>query len=612
MTESTSNNEPYRVLARKYRPQNFDDMIGQEPMVQTLSNAFKTGRIAQAYMLTGVRGVGKTTTARILARALNYSTEKNQSPTIDLKEEGEHCRAIIEGRHMDVIEMDAASHTGVDAMRDLIESAQYRPATARYKVYVVDEVHMLSGSAFNALLKTLEEPPEHVKFIFATTEIRKVPVTVLSRCQRFDLRRIDAGVLSEHLAGICASENVKAEEDALALIARAGDGSARDSLSMLDQAIAHGSENEDAAITAEQVRSMLGLSDRTRIVDLFEALMKGNVAEALSELKSQYDTGAEPSVVLSDLADFIHLVTRLKYVPDTGKDRSLSEVERTRGKAFADSLSVRVLGRAWQILLKGLGEVSSAERPLPVAEMVLVRLAHASSLPTPDELVKEVRANGAGEKTSIAPASVESGSGDAAATPAPEASVLPSQTTDTSGNGSAGQMQPEASSNQAPVAAAVQLAPEEGSQSSQTPARPLHSFEELIFLVEDKRDLALKSGIKRHVSLVSFADGRMEMNLVENPPRDFLTTLGKRLEEWTGKRWMLSVSQEKGAPTLADTERTESAARMDDARSDPTVDAIMKQFPGAKIVNIRVREDVAEGLEPAPEDDEEKLDGFFE
>lgn len=601
--------EPYRVLARKYRPKNFDDLIGQEPMVQTLSNAFKTGRIAQAYMLTGVRGVGKTTTARILARALNYTKGDINQSTIDLAEEGEHCRAIIEGRHMDVIEMDAASHTGVDAMRDLIESAQYRPATARYKVYIVDEVHMLSGSAFNALLKTLEEPPEHVKFIFATTEIRKVPVTVLSRCQRFDLRRIDADRLSKHLASICEQENVKAEDDALSMIARAADGSVRDSLSMLDQAIAHGSANENNTISAEDMRGMLGLSDRARIVDLFEHLMKGDLAAALNEIKSQYETGADPHRVLTDLADFVHLVTRLKFVPDTEKDRSLSEIERTKGREFADALSVKVLGRAWQMLLKGLSEVSSADRPLPAAEMVLVRIAHASSLPTPDEILKDM----AGDKHNrISPLSK----------PSPETKQSVHNTTQQTGVS-----EPVAATSSAPSiaaqpgpsmqqAAAVQRAvPEPVAQKVEveppTEVRSLGRFEELIFLVEDKRDLALKTAIKRHIRLVSFVDGRMEMNLVENPPRDFLSNLSRRLEEWTGKRWMLSVSQEEGSPTLAEQEREENETRMDDAKAHPAVEAILKQFPGSKIVNIRVREEEKEGLEPPPETDD-NLNEFFE
>ena len=584
-------------------------------MVQTLSNAFKTGRIAQAYMMTGVRGVGKTTTARILARALNYKTDSIDQPTIDLAEEGEHCRAIIEGRHMDIIEMDAASHTGIDDIRDLIESAQYRPATARYKVYIIDEVHMLSKSAFNGLLKTLEEPPEHLKFIFATTEIRKVPVTVLSRCQRFDLRRIDAGELAEYLGGICEKEGVTIEADALALVSRAAEGSARDALSMLDQAIAHGSSG-DGGITAENMRTMLGLSDRARIVDLFEHVMKGDVAASLAEIKAQYDIGAEPQVVLNDLADFIHLVTRLKYVPDAENDRGLSEIERTKGKSFADQLSVRVLGRAWQMLTKGLTEVSASERPLAAAEMVLIRMTHASSLPTPDELVKDMQNSVQTRtaplaQTSAAPASSSSSpSGNAGA-----AGVVATAPSDNDTPPQPSMMASTSHGGQVLAMAQPQPAAEISDNTPPTNFRTINTFDELIFLVEDKRDLSLKTQIKCHVRLVSFADGRMDVNLVENPPRDFLPTLGKRLEEWTGKRWMLSISQEEGAPTLSEVERAESAQRMDDAKSDPVVEAIMKQFPGSRIVNIRVRQEEAEEtLAPAPDerDDDDSLDEFFE
>ncbi|MEO0328413.1 MAG: DNA polymerase III subunit gamma/tau [Pseudomonadota bacterium] len=603
--------QPYKVLARKYRPASFADLIGQEPMVQTLSNAFRTGRIAQAYMLTGVRGVGKTTTARILARALNYKTSDVDQPTIELAEEGEHCRAIIEGRHIDVIEMDAASHTGIDDIRDLIESAQYRPATSRYKVYIIDEVHMLSKSAFNGLLKTLEEPPEHLKFIFATTEIRKVPITVLSRCQRFDLRRIEADAMTEHLEWICKHEAVEAEDTALAAIARSSEGSVRDALSMLDQAIAHSAMDAESKITSDATRLMLGLSDRTRIVDLFEMIMRGDIASALEELKSQYDTGAEPLVVLTDLADFIHLVTRLKYVPDTKKDKALSEVEREKGAAFAEALSVRVLGRAWQMTLKGIEEVSSAERPLMVAEMVLVRITHGSTLPTPDEFVKQETPQG-GDRTatlsagnvSPQPASTDPvNQGAGAMTPAiPTQASSPQQSGLRDGNSSA------------PALAMSAPQPKAEIQTSDIPPksdRVLQTFEELIFLIEDKRDLPLKTAIKRHIRLVSFSDGQMEMNLVENPPRDFLPTLGKRLEEWTGKRWMLSVSATKGAPTLAEQEQEENKNRMDDARDDMSVKAIMQVFPGTKIVNIRIREEDAESLPEAPDETEDVLDEFF-
>src|SRR6476619_7409836 len=376
----------YRVLARKYRPATFGDLIGQDAMVRTVSNAFETGRIPQAWILTGVRGVGKTTTARILARALNYELPDGSvtAPTITMPAVGVHCQPIMESRHIDVIEMDAASHNGVEDVRQIDEAIRYAPVGARYKVYILDEVHMLSTQAFNALLKTLEEPPPHAKFIFATTEIRKVPITVLSRCQRFDLRRVDAAVLVKHLEGIATKEKVEIEPAALALIARAAEGSVRDSLSLLDQAIAHAA----GPVRAEDVRQLLGLAERVRILDLFEALMKGDAAAALKELREQYEIGADPAVVLSDLAEFTHFVTRVKVVPAVADDVSLSEAERVRGRDFAAKLSMRVLSRTWQMLLKGISEVQASGRPVAAAEMVLVRIAYAADLPTPDEVVR--------------------------------------------------------------------------------------------------------------------------------------------------------------------------------------------------------------------------------
>src|SRR5690348_5969791 len=376
----------YRVLARKYRPASFEDLIGQEPMVRTVSNAFDSGRIPQAWILTGVRGVGKTTTARILARALNYELPDGSvtGPTVHMPVMGVHDQAIIESRHIDVLEMDAASHNGVDDVRQINDAIRYAPVSARYKVYILDEVHMLSPAAFNALLKTLEEPPPHAKFIFATTEIRKVPVTVLSRCQRFDLRRVEAGALVAHLEGIATKEGLTAEPEALALIARAAEGSVRDALSLLDQAIAHAA----GSVRAEDVRQMLGLADRSRLIDLFDALMRGDVAGALKELRDQYDAGADPAIVLNDLAEFTHFVTRVKVVPAVADDRSLAEIERTRGRAFAVALSMRVLSRTWQMLFKGIPEVQSAAKPIAAAEMVLVRVAYAADLPTPDDVVR--------------------------------------------------------------------------------------------------------------------------------------------------------------------------------------------------------------------------------
>ena len=387
----------YRVLARKYRPSTFADLIGQEAMVRTVSNAFEAGRIPQAWVLTGVRGVGKTTTARILARALNYELPDGSvtGPTITMPGLGIHCQAIMESRHLDVIEMDAASHNGVDDVRQINDAIRYAPVSARYKVYILDEVHMLSSAAFNALLKTLEEPPTHAKFVFATTEIRKVPITVLSRCQRFDLRRVDAALLVQHLQGIAAKEEITADPEALALIARAAEGSVRDALSLFDQAIAHAA----GPVRAEDVRQMLGLADRSRIIDLFEALMRADLSRALQELRDQYDTGADPAMVLGDLAEFTHFITRVKVVPALADDVSLTEAERTRGRAFAAKLSMRVLARTWQMLLKGLEEVAASGRPLAAAEMILVRIAYAADLPTPDEAIRSLgesaRGNGA-------------------------------------------------------------------------------------------------------------------------------------------------------------------------------------------------------------------------
>src|ERR1700738_5143452 len=384
----------YRVLARKYRPSTFSDLIGQDAMVRTISNAFETGRIPQAWILTGVRGVGKTTTARILARALNYELADGSvtGPTIDMPVLGVHCQAIMESRHLDVIEMDAASHNGVEDVRAINEAIRYAPVSARYKVYILDEVHMLSGAAFNALLKTLEEPPPHAKFVFATPEIRKVPVTVLSRCHRFALRRVEAGRLMQHLEGIAGKEGIAAEGEALALIARAAEGSVRDALSLFDQATAHPGLAAASAgtVRAEDVRQMLGLADRARIIDLFEALMRGDIAAALKELRDQYESGADPAVALADLAEFTHFVTRVKVVPAVADDPSLAEVERTRGRAFATALSMRVLSRTWQMLLRGIPDVQSAVKPIAAAEMVLVRIAYAADLPTPDEVIRSL------------------------------------------------------------------------------------------------------------------------------------------------------------------------------------------------------------------------------
>ncbi|OYW66791.1 MAG: DNA polymerase III subunit gamma/tau [Bosea sp. 12-68-7] len=566
---------PYRVLARKYRPAHFGDLIGQDAMVRTLTNAFAAGRIPQAWMLTGVRGVGKTTTARILARALNYQTaDGGGAPTTDLREFGVHCREIIEGRHIDVQEIDAASNNGVDNIRQINDAVRYAPVSARYKVYIVDEVHMLSTGAFNAFLKTLEEPPPHARFIFATTEIRKVPVTVLSRCQRFDLRRVDASLLVTHLAGICRTENVAAEDEALAAIARAAEGSVRDSLSILDQAIAHAA----GTITLEDVRSMLGLADRARVIDLFEAVMKGDIAMALAELRGQYDAGADPTVVLSDLAEFTHLVTRLKLVPEAVKDNGLSQAERVRGGDFAQRLSIRILARTWQMLLKGLAEVKQADRPIMAAEMVLVRLAHAADLPTPDEALRMLRdGSGAvgGQAISSAPRP-PSGGGNTALAARP---VL-------------------ASANPAPM-----LAPAPRAQA--LPAVTVASLEDVVALASQNRDITLKLALERDVRPVRFEQGRIEFSLASGSSRTIATDLSRRLKEWTGQTWMVAVVNGEGGATLREQAEAAKGQRESDAASHPAVKAVLERFPGARIVDVRdpraAEPDIAEAAPPADE-----------
>jgi len=561
----------YRVLARKYRPSTFADLIGQDAMVRTVSNAFEAGRIPQAWVLTGVRGVGKTTTARILARALNYELPDGSiaGPTIDMPVLGIHCQAIMESRHLDVIEMDAASHNGVEDVRAINEAVRYAPVSARYKVYILDEVHMLSGAAFNALLKTLEEPPPHAKFVFATTEIRKVPITVLSRCQRFDLRRVDAALLVSHLQGIGQKEAITAEPEALGLIARAAEGSVRDALSLFDQAIAHAA----GPVRAEDVRQMLGLADRTKIIDLFEALMRADLARALQEVRDQYDAGADPAMVLGDLAEFTHFVTRVKIVPALADDVSLTEAERTRGRGFAAKLSMRVLARAWQMLLKGIEEVAAAGRPLAAAEMVLVRIAYAADLPTPDEVVRSLgdtaRANG--------PTLPPNGQ------PAPRTEM------------------PRGGARTALAAAPAELpANEPVARSDETGVAPrtLANFEELVALATEKRDLGIKSALERDVRLVRFEDGRLEIGLETSAPKALTGDLSKKLADWTGRRWMVIVSAEPGASTLYAQAQTRKAELKDGVRSDPLVQAVLTRFPGAEIVDVRPQP----GAPAAPDD----------
>lgn len=558
---------PYRVLARKYRPSSFEDLIGQEAMVKTLANAFELGRIHQAYMLTGVRGIGKTTTARILARAFNYEVPAHDGkpainrPTITMPELGVHCQAIIESRHVDVIEMDAASHTSIEDVREIIEAIHYRPVMARTKVYIIDEVHMLSKSAFNGLLKTLEEPPEHARFIFATTEIEKVPVTVRSRCQRFDLRRIDADVLVAHLASICAKESVAIEPEALALIARAAEGSVRDALSLLDQAIAYGGGVAGSSIEAAGIRRMLGLADRSRVIDLFAQLMAGDIAAALTDLKTLYEAGADPGQILVELAEFTHFVTRLKLVPQSGDDPIVTEDERRRGGEFAKALSTQVLTRAWQLLLKGVQEMKDSPRPLATADMVLVRLAHAADLPTLDDALRQLSNLRSGADTGAPPPGRPPSGGSR--------SVM-AVGGDVSG-----------------ISVAASPVP------SQAPEMRLASLEDVVALAAKHRDIQLKLALEQDVRIVRFEQGAIEFSQSSRASPQLAQTLTRRLQEWTGTRWMVAVSNEAGAPTLKEQRDAEAAAAMQGVRALPLVSKVLEQFPGAEIVAVRSGEDAA-------------------
>ncbi|WP_372841448.1 DNA polymerase III subunit gamma/tau [Phaeovulum sp.] len=554
MSEPTA--QGYQVLARKYRPASFADLIGQEAMVRTLRNAFATDRIAHAFILTGVRGVGKTTTARIIAKGLNcIGADGNGTPTTEPCGVCEHCRSIAEGRHVDVLEMDAASRTGVADIRDIIESVQYRSASARYKVYIIDEVHMLSNNAFNALLKTLEEPPPHVKFIFATTEIRKVPVTVLSRCQRFDLRRIEPEVMIAHLTAIAAKEGAEIAPDALALITRAAEGSVRDAMSLMDQAIAHG-----AGVTGtDQVRAMLGLADRGRVLDLFDMVLKGQAAEALAELGAQYADGADPIAVLRDLAEITHWVSVIKITPEAAEDPTIAPAERVRGQAMADAVPMRVLTRLWQMLLKALDEVSLAPNAMMAAEMALIRLTHVADLPDPGALVKRLQ-QGAPRSAAPAPAapSPSQGGGERAVyAPAPRAPAP------MAGGG----------------ATALAAAPE-------TALARYERFEDVLALIRRMRDVRLLIDVETHLRLVRYSHGRIEFEPAHDAPPDLAATLASRLQGWTGARWGVSVTSSGGGKTIAEERDEGQRAIEEQALQNPVVQALFAAFPDARFVGI--------------------------
>jgi DNA polymerase-3 subunit gamma/tau len=559
----------YRVLARKYRPLGFADLIGQEALVRTLRNAFAQNRVAHAFMLTGVRGVGKTTTARIIARALNCIGPTGAGgPTAEPCGVCPECRAILADRHPDVLELDAASNNGVDAIREIREAVRFRPAQGRFKIYILDEVHMLSTAAFNALLKTLEEPPPAVKFLFATTELRKVPATILSRCQTFHLKRVPQELLRGHFTAIAEREGMSAEPEAIAMIARAADGSVRDGLSLLDQAIALA--GADRVIRAAQVADMLGLADRGLVFDLLEAVFAGALPRALSAMDTLHERGADPGVVLSDLLELTHLLTRLKAVPGLAADASLSEIERERGGAMAAKLSVPVLGRAWQALLKGVNEVAEAPDRRAAAEMVLIRLAHLAELPTPGDIVKRL-------------------TDPAAAPPAPRPAP----------GGPAGGLQAIAGGGRA-VAVAH---PAETPAAAPRAAMP-RSFREAVALAGEGSP-ALHAHLIHSLHCVRFAEARIEVRARPDAPRDLAARFAAALTEATGTRWTIALSNEPGEPTLAEQGRAADAGRREDARHHPLVQAVLAAFPGAVIEAVRDRSLDAYGLPPAPEEPED-------
>ena len=550
MSEKSS---PYKVLARKYRPESFAELRGQDTMVRILKNAFAADRIAHSFILTGIRGTGKTTTARIIAKGLNcIGVEGTGQPTTDPCGKCENCIAIIEGRHVDVIEMDAASQTGVGDIREIIDSVHYSTTSARYKIYIIDEVHMLSTSAFNALLKTLEEPPLHVKFIFATTEIRKVPVTVLSRCQRFDLKRVEPEILITHLKSIADREQVKISEAAISIIVRASEGSVRDAMSMMDQAIAHGAEET----SVEQVREMIGLADRSRILDLFSLIMEGNALSALNELSAQYAAGADPIVILKDLAEVTHWISVVKISPNTSEDPTVTTDERDRGLKFSNQLSMRSLTRMWQMLLKVLEEISFAPNSMMAAEMAIIRLTHVSELPSPDELIRKLEKNSypevqigdvkkkSGNKSTVTSSIVSSGSGVAIA---------------------------------------------KVKEIIEDPLEQFKTFEDVVSLIRFNRDMKLLVETENYLRLVKYKPGRIEFQLTQEASIDIPSRLAKKLKSWTGENWGITIVNEGGGATIAEKRDASKQNLHLKVMEHPMVKSVLENFPGSNIHEVHVQ-----------------------
>ncbi|MGR3460257.1 MAG: DNA polymerase III subunit gamma/tau [Roseovarius sp.] len=583
---SRSPDTGYQVLARKYRPETFADLVGQDAMVRTLKNAFQADRIAQAFIMTGIRGTGKTTTARIIAKGMNcIGADGDGGPTTDPCGQCEHCTAIMEGRHVDVLEMDAASRTGVGDIRDIIESVHYRAASARYKIYIIDEVHMLSTSAFNALLQTLEEPPAHVKFIFATTEIRKVPVTVLSRCQRFDLRRIEPEAMIGLLHRIADAEGAQITDEALALITRAAEGSARDATSLLDQAISHGA----GETTADQVRAMLGLADRGRVLDLFDMILRGNAAGALSELGAQYAEGADPLAVMRDLSEITHWISVVKITPDAADDPTIGPDERARGQEMAAKLPMRVLTRMWQMLLKALDEVAEAPNAMMAAEMAVIRLTHVADLPTPEDLVRRL---------SDGPTPAPAPNGGGGARPQAQGQGEPAQGTPLPHPTHAAPRGPSARGGGQVTARAP---------DTQEALAGYPSFEHVLELIRAHRDAKLLIEVEGCLRLAAYRPGRIEFTPTPDAPADLAQRLGSALQRWTGARWAVSLVNSATTPTLREAREAEETALRQAARDHPLVKAVFTAFPGASITGIRTAEEIttAADAEALPEVEDE-------
>jgi DNA polymerase-3 subunit gamma/tau len=555
--------DSYKVLARKYRPETFKDLVGQAAMVQTLKNAFEADRIAQAFILTGIRGTGKTTTARIIAKGLNcIGLDQKGGPTVEPCGKCSNCTAIIEGNHVDVLEMDAASRTGVDDIREIIESIYYKASSGRFRVYIIDEVHMLSNNAFNALLKTLEEPPKHVKFIFATTEIRKVPVTVLSRCQRFDLRRIEPEEMIALLQRIAKSEGVNVSEDAFRMITRASEGSARDATSLLDQAISHGGGSSNA----KHVRDMLGIADRGRVLDLFKMIMQGDAAAALTELNSQYSDGADPIVVLKDLAEITHWISVSKITPDMNEDPTITPDERTRGIELSKTLSMRALTRMWQMLVKSLGEITIAPSPVMAAEMIIIRLTHAADLPPTDELIKTI-------ESKLRPDGNE------------KKIENPQKPLDTSSANN--ELAKAKHNNYSNLKIATAVNEEVGIFN-------YIKFDHILELIKQKRDVKLLMDIESGLRLVSYRPGYIEFTPTDLAPANLAQRLSNRLKEWTGIRWAVSVVQDGEAQTIVEKKERNAKDLETEAYAHPFVKEALVQFPAARIVNVISRKKLEE------------------